>query len=123
MQLKDVAGSLFELWKLMDTTREERRKLSRIISFLDISESKVVEPGALTLEVIQQVCKHFLPLNFSLFLALFFFPLYMISADSFVGLFFQIVIINSSYIYIFAERFDVIFDIARYQQKLGGLPS
>ncbi|WMV23043.1 hypothetical protein MTR67_016428 [Solanum verrucosum] len=54
-KLKDVAGSLFELWKLMDTTREERRKLSRIISFLDISESKVVEPGALTLEVIQQV--------------------------------------------------------------------
>ncbi|KAH0756948.1 hypothetical protein KY290_020441 [Solanum tuberosum] len=54
-KLKDVAGSLFELWKLMDTTREERRKLSRIISFLDISESKIVEPGALTLEVIQQV--------------------------------------------------------------------
>ncbi|KAK4720605.1 hypothetical protein R3W88_010838 [Solanum pinnatisectum] len=54
-KLKDVAGSLFELWKLMDTTREERRKLSRIISFLDISESKVVEPSALTLEVIQQV--------------------------------------------------------------------
>lgn len=56
MQLKDVMGSLFELWSLMDTTREERRKLSRIISVLDISESKVVEPGALTLEVIQQVC-------------------------------------------------------------------
>ncbi|CAN4090436.1 unnamed protein product [Withania somnifera] len=54
-KLKDVAGSLFELWTLMDTTREERRKLSRIISFLDISESKVVEPGALALEVIQQV--------------------------------------------------------------------
>lgn len=54
-KLKDVAGSLFELWTLMDTTREERRKLSRIISFLDISEAKVVEPGALTLEVIQQV--------------------------------------------------------------------
>ncbi|MCD9645096.1 hypothetical protein HAX54_033772 [Datura stramonium] len=54
-KLKDVAGSLFELWNLMDTTREERRKLSRIISFLDISESKVVETGALTLEVIQQV--------------------------------------------------------------------
>lgn len=54
-KLKDVAGSLFELWNLMDTTREERRKLSRIISFLDISESKLVEPGALTLEVIQQV--------------------------------------------------------------------
>ncbi|KAK4373396.1 hypothetical protein RND71_008780 [Anisodus tanguticus] len=54
-KLKDVAGSLFGLWNLMDTTREERRKLSRIISVLDTSESKVVEPGALTLEVIQQV--------------------------------------------------------------------
>ncbi|KAM3281454.1 65-kDa microtubule-associated protein 6 [Capsicum chacoense] len=54
-KLKDVTGSLFELWSLMDTTREERRKLPRIISVLDISESKVVEPGALTLEVIQQL--------------------------------------------------------------------
>ncbi|KAJ8564806.1 hypothetical protein K7X08_001266 [Anisodus acutangulus] len=54
-KLKDVAGSLFDLWNLMDTTREERRKLSRIISVLDTSESKAVEPGALTLEVIQQV--------------------------------------------------------------------
>lgn len=62
MQLKDVVGSLFELWNLMDTMREERSKLSRIISVLDISESEVVEPGALSLEVIQQVCKHFPPL-------------------------------------------------------------
>lgn len=62
MQLKDVVGSLFELWNLMDTMREERSKLSRIISVLDISESEVVEPGVLSLEVIQQVSKHFLPL-------------------------------------------------------------
>ncbi|XP_009798327.1 65-kDa microtubule-associated protein 6 [Nicotiana tabacum] len=54
-KLKDVVGSLFELWNLMDTMREERSKLSRIISVLDISESEVVEPGALSLEVIQQV--------------------------------------------------------------------
>ncbi|XP_060184190.1 65-kDa microtubule-associated protein 6-like [Lycium barbarum] len=54
-KLKDMAGLLFELWNLMDTTREERRKLSRITSVLDVSESKVVEPGALTLDVIQQV--------------------------------------------------------------------
>lgn len=74
MQLKDVAGSLFELWNLMDTTREERRKLSRIISFLDISESKLVEPGALTLEVIQQVCKHFFNSKFFSYSLFFFSP-------------------------------------------------
>ncbi|KAM3327726.1 65-kDa microtubule-associated protein 6 isoform X1 [Capsicum galapagoense] len=54
-KLKDVAGLLFELWTLMDTTREEKSKLSRITSILRLSEADVTEPGALTLEVIQQV--------------------------------------------------------------------
>ncbi|MCD7452935.1 hypothetical protein HAX54_018762 [Datura stramonium] len=54
-KLKDVAGLLFELWTLMDTTREEKSKLSKITSVLRLSESEVTEPGALSLEVIQQV--------------------------------------------------------------------
>ncbi|CAN4113892.1 unnamed protein product [Withania somnifera] len=54
-KLKDVAGSLFELWTLMDTTREEKTKLSRITSILRLSEAEVTEAGALSLEVIQQV--------------------------------------------------------------------
>ncbi|KAJ8574247.1 hypothetical protein K7X08_026052 [Anisodus acutangulus] len=53
-KLKDVAGLLFELWTLMDTTREEKSKLSRITS-VHYSEAEVTEPGALSLEVIQQV--------------------------------------------------------------------
>ncbi|XP_060196401.1 65-kDa microtubule-associated protein 6-like [Lycium barbarum] len=54
-KLKDVAGLLVELWTLMDTTREEKSKLSRITSVLCLSEAEVTEPGALSLEVIQQV--------------------------------------------------------------------
>lgn len=59
MQLKDVAGLLFELWTLMDTTREEKSNLSRITSILRLSEADVTEPGALSWEVIQQVSEHF----------------------------------------------------------------
>lgn len=58
MQLKDVSGLLFELWALMDTTREEKSKLSRITSILRLSETDVTEPGALSLEVIHQVGEH-----------------------------------------------------------------
>ncbi|KAK4380566.1 hypothetical protein RND71_002428 [Anisodus tanguticus] len=54
-KLKDVAGLLFELWTLMDTTREEKSKLLRITSVLHYSEAEITEPGALSLEVIQQV--------------------------------------------------------------------
>ncbi|XP_009759884.1 65-kDa microtubule-associated protein 6 isoform X1 [Nicotiana tabacum] len=54
-KLKDVSGLLFELWALMDTTREEKSKLSRITSILRLSETDVTEPGALSLEVIHQV--------------------------------------------------------------------
>ncbi|XP_049403843.1 65-kDa microtubule-associated protein 6-like isoform X1 [Solanum stenotomum] len=54
-KLKDVAGLLFELWTLMDTTREEKSKLSRITCVLRLSEAEVTEPGALSLEVIQQI--------------------------------------------------------------------
>ena len=55
MQLKDVAASLFELWNLMDTTKEEQVKFSRINFIVGSAESDIVEPGALSLDVIQQV--------------------------------------------------------------------
>lgn len=73
MQLKDVAGLLFELWTLMDTTREEKSKLSRITSVLRLSEAEVTEPGALSLEVIEQVCEH--AQSFQIYCLFVFFPL------------------------------------------------
>ncbi|XP_027152910.1 65-kDa microtubule-associated protein 6-like [Coffea eugenioides] len=54
-KLKDVAASLFELWNLMDATKEEQVKFSRINFILGSAESDIVEPGALSLDVIQQI--------------------------------------------------------------------
>lgn len=54
-KLKDVAASLFELWNLMDTTKEEQVKFSGINFILGSAESAIVEPGALALDVIQQI--------------------------------------------------------------------
>nr|GMD21811.1 65-kDa microtubule-associated protein 6-like [Ipomoea batatas] len=54
-KLKDVAASLFELWNLMDTKREEKFSFLRVTSILGSPESEIFEHGALSLEVIQQV--------------------------------------------------------------------
>lgn len=55
MQLKDIVATLFELWNLMDSTNEEKITFSRITSILGSSEAEIVEPGALSVEIIQQV--------------------------------------------------------------------
>ncbi|KAL8519740.1 hypothetical protein ACS0TY_010613 [Phlomoides rotata] len=54
-KLKDVAGSLSELWNLMDTPKEDRVSFLRITSILGSPESEIVQHGALSLEVIDQV--------------------------------------------------------------------
>ncbi|KAL3502126.1 hypothetical protein ACH5RR_036575 [Cinchona calisaya] len=54
-KLKDVAASLFELWNLMDTTKGEQVKFSRTTVILGSAESDIAEPGALSLDVIQQI--------------------------------------------------------------------
>ncbi|XP_051121486.1 65-kDa microtubule-associated protein 6-like [Andrographis paniculata] len=54
-KLKDVAGSLFDLWNLMDTPKEDRSYFARITSVLGFSESEIVQPGALSMEIIDQV--------------------------------------------------------------------
>ncbi|KAG6425609.1 hypothetical protein SASPL_116051 [Salvia splendens] len=54
-KLKDVAGSLFELWNLMDTSKEDKASFLRITSVLGLSESEIVQPGALSPETVQQV--------------------------------------------------------------------
>ncbi|KAK9063822.1 hypothetical protein SSX86_017694 [Deinandra increscens subsp. villosa] len=53
-KLKDTAASLFELWQIMDSTREERSYFSKITSVIRLSEAEIVEPAALSLEIIQQ---------------------------------------------------------------------
>ncbi|CAI9096887.1 OLC1v1033133C1 [Oldenlandia corymbosa var. corymbosa] len=54
-KLKDVAASLFELWSLMDTTKQEQVTFSGITLIVNSAESDIVEPGALSLDVIQQI--------------------------------------------------------------------
>lgn len=51
-KLKDIVASVFELWNLMDSTKEEKRNFTRIISIS--SESEIVEPDSLSIEIIQQ---------------------------------------------------------------------
>ncbi|XP_031100524.1 65-kDa microtubule-associated protein 6-like [Ipomoea triloba] len=54
-KLKDVSGSLTELWNLMDTPREEKTYFLRITSILGFPEQEIKESGALSSEIIQQV--------------------------------------------------------------------
>lgn len=55
LQLKDILTSLFELWNLMDSSRDEKSKFSRITSIMRVSETEVTEPGLLSTETIEQV--------------------------------------------------------------------
>ncbi|CAI9755248.1 unnamed protein product [Fraxinus pennsylvanica] len=54
-KLKDVAGLLFNLWNLMDVANEEKAKFLMITLILGSTESAVVEPGSLSMEIIEQV--------------------------------------------------------------------
>lgn len=66
MQLKDIAAKLFELWNLMDTSKEERNTFSSITSILGSSESEITDRGALSTEMIEKVSTSF-PSFFFLF--------------------------------------------------------
>ncbi|MFS8018514.1 putative microtubule-associated protein, MAP65/Ase1/PRC1 [Helianthus anomalus] len=62
-KLKDIVTSLFELWNIMNTTREEKQHFSRVTSIIRLSEAEVVEPGYLSTEVIQQASQEVERLN------------------------------------------------------------
>ncbi|KAI7735882.1 hypothetical protein M8C21_018949 [Ambrosia artemisiifolia] len=62
-KLKDTVTSLFELWNIMDTTREEKHHFSRVTSIIRLSEAEIVEPGALSTEIIQQASQEVERLN------------------------------------------------------------
>ncbi|XP_065855901.1 65-kDa microtubule-associated protein 6-like [Euphorbia lathyris] len=53
-KLKEIVASLFELWNLMDSPKQEKSSFSRITSILGLSESEVTEPGVLSTEIIEQ---------------------------------------------------------------------
>ena len=57
MQVKDIVASLFELWNLMDSPKEEKNRFSRITSILKLSETELTEPGVLSTEIIEQVLR------------------------------------------------------------------
>lgn len=67
MQLKDTVAKLFELWNLMDSSKEERNGFSSITSILGSSESEITGRGALSTEMIEKVPTLF-PFPFSIFL-------------------------------------------------------
>lgn len=54
MKVKDIVASLFELWNLMDSPKEEKNCFSRITSVLKFSETEMTEPGVLSTEIIEQ---------------------------------------------------------------------
>ncbi|KAH1200503.1 65-kDa microtubule-associated protein 6 [Glycine max] len=54
MQLKDVVAKLFELWNLMDSSKEERNCFMKITSIVETSESEITERGVLSTEMIEK---------------------------------------------------------------------
>uniref|UniRef100_A0A1J3C9B7 65-kDa microtubule-associated protein 7 n=2 Tax=Noccaea caerulescens TaxID=107243 RepID=A0A1J3C9B7_NOCCA len=54
-KLKDVVGTLFELWNLMDTPQEERIRFARVSYVVRSSEFDITEPNILSTETIEQV--------------------------------------------------------------------
>ncbi|KAK9276656.1 hypothetical protein L1049_006192 [Liquidambar formosana] len=53
-KLKDIIESLFELWNLMDSSKEEKGNFIRITSILRSPEPEITEPGVLSTEIIEQ---------------------------------------------------------------------
>ncbi|KAI4357423.1 hypothetical protein L6164_001371 [Bauhinia variegata] len=53
-KLKDVVAKLFELWKLMDSSKEERNSVLRITSIVGCPESEITERGVLSTETIEK---------------------------------------------------------------------
>ncbi|XP_058724174.1 65-kDa microtubule-associated protein 6-like isoform X2 [Vicia villosa] len=53
-KLKDIVTDLFELWNLMDTSKEERNTFLRITSIVASSPSEITERGGLSTDVIEK---------------------------------------------------------------------
>ncbi|XP_044480584.1 65-kDa microtubule-associated protein 6-like [Mangifera indica] len=53
-KLKNILESLFDLWNLMDSPKEEKSSFSKITCVLTLSEPEVTEPGVLSTEIIEE---------------------------------------------------------------------
>ncbi|BAT98705.1 hypothetical protein VIGAN_10002500 [Vigna angularis var. angularis] len=53
-KLKDVVAKLFELWNLMDSSKEERNCFRVITSIVGTSESEIIDRGVLSTEMIEK---------------------------------------------------------------------
>lgn len=59
MQLQELASQLIDLWNLMDTHPEERSLFDHVTCNMSASVDEVTVPGALALDLIEQVLKTF----------------------------------------------------------------
>lgn len=53
--MQELAAQLIDLWNLMDTPDEERELFDHITSKMSVSVEELMVPGALALDLIQQV--------------------------------------------------------------------
>lgn len=56
-QLQDLAAELNKLWNLMDTSEEERSLFDHVTCKISSTVDEVTLPGALALDLIEQVLK------------------------------------------------------------------
>lgn len=59
MQLQELATQLIDLWNLMDTPVEERSLFDHVTCNISASVDEVTVPGALALDLIEQVFEVF----------------------------------------------------------------
>jgi Ase1/PRC1/MAP65 family protein len=55
LQLQELASQLIDLWNLMDTPPEERKLFDHVTCNISASVDEVTIPGALALDLIEQV--------------------------------------------------------------------
>lgn len=54
-QLQELAAQLIDIWNLMDTQMEEQELFSHVTCNLSATMDEVTVPGALALDLIEQV--------------------------------------------------------------------
>lgn len=58
IQLQELATQLIDLWNLMDTPSEERSLFDHVTCNISASVDEVTVPGALALDLIEQVFEY-----------------------------------------------------------------
>lgn len=55
LQLQELATQLIDLWNLMDTPEDERKFFNHVTCNISASVDEVTVPGALAMDLIEQV--------------------------------------------------------------------